>query len=78
LKGIEAGTGSGSLEAEPTVIAASVERLDFRLPPINPLLGSVHLNGVLSVTLQLAGKSPITVSVGRLDDEVVMRGRRME
>jgi hypothetical protein len=78
LKGFEAGTGSGSLEAEPTAIAASVERLNFRLPSIDPLLGSVHLNGVLSVALQLAGKSPIAVSVGRLDDEVIMRGRRMK
>jgi hypothetical protein len=78
LKGLEVGTSSGSLEAEPTAIAASVERLNFRLPSIDPLLGSVHLNGVLSIALQLAGKPPITVSVGRLDDEVVMRGRRME
>jgi hypothetical protein len=78
LKGFEAGAGSGSLEAEPTAIAASVERFDFRLPPIDPLLGSVHLNGVLSIALQLAGKPPVSVSVSRLDDKVVMRGRWME
>jgi hypothetical protein len=66
------------LEAEATAIAASVERFDFRLPSVDPLLGSMHLNGVLPIALQLAGKPPVSVSVGRLDDEIIMRGRWME
>jgi hypothetical protein len=75
---LETSTGVCSFKAEATAIAASVERFDFGLPPIDPFLGSMHLDGVLPIALQLACESPIAISVGRLDNEVVMRGRRME
>jgi hypothetical protein len=78
LKGLETIAGACSLEAEATAIAASVERFNFGLPPIDPFLSSMHLNGVFPVALQLAGKPPVAVSIGRLDNEVVMRGCRME
>jgi hypothetical protein len=70
--------GACSFEAEATAIAASVERFDFHLPSVDPLLGPMHLDGVLSIALQFAGKPPVAVSVGCLDDEVVVRGRRVE
>jgi hypothetical protein len=78
LKGLETSAGVCSFEAEATAIAASVERFDFGFPPIDPLLGSMHLDGVLPIALQFAGESPIAIFVGRLDNEVVMRGCRME
>jgi hypothetical protein len=75
---LETSAGACSLEAEATVIAASVERFDFSLPPVDPFLGSMHLDGILPIAFQFAGKSPVAISVGRLDNEVIMRGCRME
>jgi hypothetical protein len=63
---------------EAAAITASVERFDFGLPPVDPFLGPMHLDGVLPIAFQLAGKSPVAISVGRLNDEVIMRGCRME
>jgi hypothetical protein len=63
---------------EATAVATGLQHLKLCLQPVNLLLSLMHLLRELSIMLEFSSQPPVTVTIGSLDNKVIMGGHQME